>query len=48
MLIEVKRWPESQDVMDDEEWFFVMSDDEDVLGPSAYGRIIEEEESEND
>jgi len=62
MLIEVKQWPESQEVMDDPEWFFVMSgrhghvamaigfdkEDYDIFGPSAYGRIIEKEESDDD
>ncbi len=62
MILEVKRWPESQEVMDDPEWFFVMSgrhghdvlaiaidkEDYDIFGPSAYGRIIEKEESDDD
>ena len=42
MILEVKQWPESQEVMDDDEWFFIMAGnaEEDPLGSSAYARII--------
>ena len=46
MLIEVKQWPESQKVMDNPKWFFVMgtADYGNPLGDSAYGRILDESE----
>ena len=52
MIIEVKKWPESQDVMDKPEWFFIsgISDrtggngEYDPIGDSAYARILDESE----
>jgi hypothetical protein len=43
MIIEVKKWPESQDVMHSDEWFFIMAGDSenDPLGNSAYARIVD-------
>ena len=43
MIIEVKKWPESQDVMHIDEWFFIMAGDSenDPLGNSAYARIVD-------
>ena len=54
MIIEVKKWPESQDVMDKPEWFFIsgISDrtggdgEYDPIGDSTYARIVEEDELE--
>ena len=43
MKIEIKQFPDSQEVMGDDEWFFIQSEPYDVLGSSCYGRIIEEE-----
>ena len=46
MIIEVKQWPESQEVMENSDWFFLMaprSDSEsNPIGDSAYGRILED------
>ena len=48
MLIEVKQWPESQEVMENSDWFFLMTPrtdaDSDPIGDSAYGRVIDEDE----
>ena len=46
MLIEVKQWPDSQEVMGKPKWFFVMgtADYGNPLGDSAYGRILDESE----
>ena len=45
MLIEVKQFPESQEVMDKPEWFCVMGNaDNNPIGDSAYGRILDESE----
>ena len=48
MLIEVKRFPESQEVMENSDWFFLMAprtdSDSDPIGDSAYGRILDESE----
>tara|TARA_Y100000034_G_scaffold64404_1_gene77919 strand:+ start:340 stop:573 length:234 start_codon:yes stop_codon:yes gene_type:complete len=53
MIIEVKRWPESQEVMDKPDWFFIMDGNPNSgspiytpskLGDSAYGRILDESE----
>ena len=44
MILEVKRWPESQEVMDDPEWFFIVDGGKElILGDSAYARIIGED-----
>ena len=46
MILELKQWPESQEVMDDPEWFFIMgtADYGNPLGDSAYARILDESE----
>jgi hypothetical protein len=48
MLLEVKQWPESQEVVEDSEWFFLPHTDETygILGDMAYARIIVEDELE--
>ena len=50
MILEVKQWPESQEVMDNPNWFFITSDGEnnehEILGSSAMARIIEEEDKD--
>ncbi len=49
MLLEVKQWAESQDVMDKPDWFFiqtVIDNSNDILGSSAYARKIEFAEAE--
>jgi len=48
MILEVKQFPESQEVMDNPDWFFLMAprtdSDSDPIGDSAYGRILDESE----
>ena len=45
MILEVKQWPESQEVMEDSDWFFIQSGESDeILGNSAYARILNESE----
>ena len=48
MLIEVKRFPESQEVMENSDWFFLMAprtdSESNPIGDSAYGRILDESE----
>jgi hypothetical protein len=46
MIIEVKQWPDSQEVMGNPKWFFVMgtADYGNPLGDSAYARILDESE----
>ena len=52
MKIEVKQFPESQEVMGDADWFPISSDggEEDLIGNGAMGRIVDsnEEESKTD
>ena len=43
MKLEIKQWPESQEVMDNEEWFFITSEPYDILGSSCYARIIDDD-----
>ena len=43
MILEVKQFPESQEVMDDPEWFFIMVDN-DSVGSSSYARILDKSE----
>jgi len=43
MKLEVIKWPESQEVMGKEGWFFIQSEPSDELGDSAYARIINEQ-----
>ena len=45
MYLEVKEFPESQEVMDDPDWFFIMSynrNETDGIGSSAYARIVQQ------
>ena len=50
MIIEVKQWPDSQEVMGKPDWFFIMDGNSDSsyngsrIGDSAYGRILDESE----
>jgi len=46
MILEVKQFPESQEVMDDPEWFFIMdtNSNDNKLGNSSYARILDESE----
>ena len=48
MIIEVKQWPDSQEVMENSNWFFIMAPRTDpesnLIGDSAYGRILDESE----
>ena len=46
MILELKQWPESQEVMDDPEWFFIMdtNSNDNKLGNSSYARILDESE----
>ena len=43
MKLEIKQWPESQQVMDNEEWFLIQSEQHDTLGNSCYARIIDDD-----
>ena len=44
MILEVKKFPESQEVMDNPEWFLIMDADpnDNKLGHSSYARILDE------
>ena len=46
MILEVKQFPESQEVMDDPEWFMIASlePNDPGIGNSAYARILDESE----
>jgi len=48
MIIEVKQWPKSQEVMENSDWFFLMAprtdSESDPIGDSAYGRVLDESE----
>ena len=48
MIIEVKQWPESQEVMENSNWFFIMAPrtdaESDPIGNSSYARILDESE----
>ena len=45
MILEVKQFPDSQDVMEDSEWFFIQSGESDeILGNSAYAKMLDESE----
>ena len=53
MKLEIKQWPESQEVMEKDEWFFIQTleeplkgGDKNPIGDSAYARIVEEDELE--
>lgn len=41
MYLKVLEWPESQEVMDDDDWFFIQPTDNEILGSSAYAKIID-------
>ena len=46
MILEVRKFPESQEVMEDSEWFFIMdtNPNENRLGQGSYARILDESE----
>ena len=46
MMLEIRKFPESQEVMEDSEWFFIMDADpnENKLGQSSYARILDKSE----
>ena len=45
MLIEVKQWPESKEVMDNPDWFFITGTiPYNPVGDSAYARVLDESE----
>ncbi|MAF43930.1 MAG: hypothetical protein CMI54_07205 [Parcubacteria group bacterium] len=52
MILEVIKWPESQEYMDKEGWFFVEGSNyfseeeekEDVIGQAAYGRVLDKKD----
>ena len=46
MYLKVLKWPESQTVMNNPEWFFIQTGDADhnILGDSVYAKIIDKEE----
>ena len=46
MILEVRKFPESQEVMEDSEWFLVMdtNPNENKLGQSSYARILDKSE----
>ena len=50
MILEVKQWPESPEVMGEKGWFFITGSnyleehEEDVIGNAAYARVLNEKE----
>ena len=45
LILEVKTFPESQEVIDKEGWFPIIDGGkEQIIGDSAYGRIMDESE----
>ena len=43
MIIEVKQFPESQEVMDKKDWFLIGDYGEEIIiGDSAYARVLDE------
>ena len=44
MILEIKQWPESQEVMKNPDWFFVMGTNDNPIGDSAYARILDKDE----
>ena len=45
LIIKVKQFPESQEVMDKKDWFPIGDYGEDmIIGDSAYGRVLDESE----
>ena len=47
MKLIIKQWPESQEVMDKDDWFFIQSEPYDILGSSCYAKIIKDKEFDN-
>ena len=43
MIIKVLQWPESQKVMNKKGWFFIQSEPLNLVGDSAYAKIIKED-----
>ena len=47
MILEVKRFPESQEVMDNKEWFPIGDYGENIIiGDSAYARVLDKEKED--
>ena len=48
MYLEVKQWPESQEVMGEPDWFFIqgISEGYNPIGDSAYARILTDKDLE--
>ena len=46
MILEVKKFPESQEVMDNPDWFLIMdtNPNDNKLGVSSYARILDDSE----
>ena len=49
MILEIKQFPESQEVMDKKDWFPIMDGNIDIgkevhIGDSAYARVLDESE----
>ena len=52
MILEVMKWPKSQEVMNKQGWFFITGsnyfnekgEDEDIIGDAAYGRVLDKKE----
>ena len=46
MILEVKKFPESQEVMDNPEWFLIMdtNPNDNKLGHGSYARILDDSE----
>ena len=45
LVIQVKRFPESQEIMDNPDWFSIGDYGDDmIIGDSAYARVMEEDE----
>ena len=54
MILEVKHFPESQEVMDKDDWFPILTDSPELrmmknvgIGDSAYARILDETEAQD-
>ena len=47
MILEVKRFPESQEVMDNKAWFPIGDYGDDmIIGDSAYARVLDKEKED--
>ena len=45
MILEVKKFPESKEVMNSKDWFLIGDYDKDmIIGDSAYARVLDESE----